>query len=103
REVMSSGAFQKVVLARKLWKPANTDIAQLFNNLLVSYPSAFVYAFQLDSGLVMVGATPETLLKKHADVLYTEALGGTLTRNTYSEKEMIEHGHIDEYVGDVLK
>jgi isochorismate synthase len=103
REAMSSGAFDKVVLARKLWKTATIDLPGLFDRLMANYPNAFVYAFKLDNGLVMAGATPETLLRKSADVLYTEALGGTRTRNTYSEKETIEHGHISEYVGNVLK
>jgi isochorismate synthase len=70
----------------------------MFSNMLQKYPNAFVFACVLNEGLLMLGATPETLLNYNGTTLYTEALGGTLYNNTYGDKELKEHQQIRDYI-----
>lgn len=87
-------SFEKVVIARQYFIEKPVDLHSLFNALVTQYPGAFVYCFMLADGTCMMGATPETLLKKEGNTLITEALGGTEQANGYSEKEYKEHGQI---------
>ncbi len=86
--------FEKVVLARQLLIENKINLPQLFLKLSNLYPNAFVYAFVLNDGFSMIGATPETLLERKENALKTEALGGTEQSYGYSEKEYTEHTQI---------
>lgn len=99
---MAAGVLQKAVIARRLWAQGGVSPAEMFSRLLGQHTNAFVYAFMLDDYGAMMGASPETLLRKKGSDLYTEALGGTRTKGRYTEKEMHEHGHIADYVQDIL-
>jgi isochorismate synthase len=86
--------FEKVVIARQLNIESQVQPEKLFQALIAAYPQAFVYCFQLNNGLTMVGATPETLLERKENALNTQALGGTEQAYGYSEKEYQEHQQI---------
>lgn len=103
RKAIINGRFIKVVLAQRQFVEVGIDPSKLFNALLHHYPDAMVYAFRLDGGHCMIGASPETLLYKDGDSLYTEALGGTRTGGLYSDKEMEEHEHIRQYIINILE
>jgi isochorismate synthase len=90
--------FDKVVLARNKWIEGRVDYNAMFANMLQKYPNAFVFACVTEDGLLMVGATPETLLNYNGTTLFTEALGGTLYNNTYGDKELKEHQQIRDYI-----
>ncbi len=101
---MQQGRFEKVVIARRQWNGGTPELARIFSALLSHYDNALVYAFYLPSEqLIMVGASPETLLRKTGAKLYTEALGGTLTRGAFTNKEQLEHGHVCKYIEDILE
>jgi len=86
--------FEKVVIARQLMIESEVQPEKLFQALINAYPQAFVYCFQLNNGLAMIGATPETLLERKENTLYTQALGGTEQAYGYTEKEYHEHQQI---------
>ena len=86
--------FEKVVIARQLTIETQVQPEKLFQALIDAYPQAFVYCFQLNNGLSMIGATPETLLERKESTLYTQALGGTEQAYGYTEKEYHEHQQI---------
>ena len=90
--------FDKVVLARNKWIEGRVDYKAMFANMLQKYPNAFVFACVTEDGLLMLGATPETLLNYNGSTLFTEALGGTLYNNTYGDKELKEHQQIRDYI-----
>lgn len=102
RQKIIDGKFVKVVLAQKQFVEAGITTAELFQALLDHYPDAMVYAFRTAQNQYMLGASPETLLYRHDDVLYTEALGGTRTAGLYSDKELEEHEHIRQYISNIL-
>ncbi|HEY1045176.1 MAG TPA: chorismate-binding protein, partial [Bacteroidia bacterium] len=98
---ISENALKKVVLAATQDVYSSVKPIDLFFNLLDHFKDAFVYVF--NTGTVsMIGASPETLLKKENKILKTEALGGTKTHGTYSEKEYLEHENIVKYLESVL-
>lgn len=102
REEIISGKLSKVVLARQQFVETGIAPAKLFRSLLDHYPNAMVYAFRVKDGICMIGASPETLLYRNGNTLYTEALGGTRTAGLYSDKEMEEHAHIRQYISNIL-
>lgn len=102
REEIIGGEFTKVVLAQRQFVEANISPARLFRSLSEHYPDAMVYAFRIGNNQCMIGASPETLLYRNNDILYTEALGGTRTGGLYSDKEMEEHEHIRQYISNIL-
>lgn len=75
---LKAGEMQKVVLSRKeKTSLKNTDFIALFQDLLATYPTAFVYCwFHPQIGL-WLGATPETLFKIKGHKFETMALAGT--------------------------
>lgn len=91
---IEQGQFEKVVIARQLFTDMAANPGKLFKQLADTYPSAFVYFFQLENGKTMIGATPETLLKGHHTLIETEALGGTSRDYGFTEKEFEEHRQI---------
>ncbi|MEZ4805361.1 MAG: chorismate-binding protein [Bacteroidia bacterium] len=101
QEQMLEGVFKKVVLAGKFWKEGEPNVMGLFNKLLKNYPKAFVYVGMIGPDMYM-GASPETLLVKRDNLLFTEALGGTKTNGVYTNKEKIEHHQIIEYIQEIL-
>ncbi len=97
KHAIAKGEFDKVVLARQIRMSSETPLSDLFTSLEKAYPDAFVYALSIGTQ-VMVGASPETLLKLEAGALSTEALGGTKTHGRYTEKEYQEHQQIVDYI-----
>jgi isochorismate synthase len=101
RREIAAGRLEKAVIARREWKSCKPGISDLYKNLLQHHKEAFVYAFFAD-GRAMIGASPETLLSKDGQMLYTEALGGTEIKDGFSEKEQLEHTHIYKYIATIL-
>ena len=93
-QAIRDNQFEKVVIARQLTIETQVQPEKLFQALIDAYPQAFVYCFQLNNGLSMIGATPETLLERKENTLNTQALGGTEQTYGYSEKEYHEHQQI---------
>lgn len=98
---IQSGQFEKVVLARNKDMASGVSVSELLLRLSSAYPDAYIYGFAVEN-VVMVGASPETLLRKDSGVLSTEALGGTLTHGKYTEKENKEHVQIVAYLEAML-
>ena len=75
---IQNGAFQKVVLSREeVVTIPNFDINIVFERLLQTYPTAFVYCFFHPEMGLWLGATPEQLLKTSGTSFQTIALAGT--------------------------
>ena len=94
----------KVVLSRKeLVAIDDCDIFEIYQRLLVNYPTAYVYLwFHPVSGLWM-GATPELLVSsdnqrfKIMALASTQEYNGTLDVN-WNEKELQEHQFVIDYI-----
>lgn len=100
---IKSNESNKIVLAALVSKHSATKKETLFESLYLEHSNAFVYALMFD-GFCMLGASPETLLRKTGVTLQTEALGGTLNEGgQYSEKELIEHEQIQSELEAVFR
>ena len=105
--------LSKVVLARTLRLEFDAPIAlhQVLDRLRVRYPECFTFMFDLPASGMFVGATPERLLRIEDDVIYTEALAGTISRGATpgddqaqgktllkDPKELSEHAYVVEFL-----
>lgn len=73
-----SGKFEKVVLSRQEdVTVSEADPIQIFQSLLNTYPSAFVYCWFHPKVGLWLGATPESLLKVESNRFSTMSLAGT--------------------------
>lgn len=113
---ISKGEVEKVVISREIEIHCDTsvDIESVLSNLLENNQNSFVYAYSKD-GKTFLGATPEMLVQKEKDKIFSYALAGTLARNEEhieiqkeklltDEKNLHEHQIvIDSIVGTIKK
>ena len=103
-ETINSGKLSKVVLSRKEVLPiGNTDAIVIFQRLLNSYHSAFVYIWFHPKVGLWLGASPETLLSLKDNRLSTMSLAGTqLHDNTtdiiWGKKEKEEQQLVTDFI-----
>ncbi|WP_378188169.1 chorismate-binding protein [Aquimarina sp. W85] len=108
-DTIKQGVLDKVVLSREEEIPTNNqDWINVFENLLASYPTAFVYIWYHPQVGLWLGATPETLLSIKKDKLYTMALAATqanigATNVAWSIKEQDEQQIVTDYIKDTLQ
>jgi isochorismate synthase len=79
---------------------------QLFENLCVKHPKAFVYLISSEHFGTWVGASPEILIEAHDNYLFTTSLAGTKKTNENRDwigKEFFEQQVVTDYVIQVLK
>lgn len=106
-DAIHNNAFKKVVLSRKeAVKLEKFNSKNIFENLLNTYPNAFVYLWYHPKIGLWLGATPETLVKIKGTDFETMALAGTLPYTTetlnWSQKEIEEQQFVTDYILDKL-
>ncbi len=108
-ESIKSDKLKKVVLSRcESVKLSNADPINIFNKLLQTYPTAFVYCWFHPKVGLWLGATPETLLTVQGNHFETMALAGTHLFNgkvnfSWGQKEKDEQQIVTKFVLEVLK
>ena len=103
---IQQGEFDKVVLSRKIILKERIEIVASFENLIVSYPSAFRYLFCHPKIGIWMGATPEQLVKINQNHFKTVALAGTQLYSEniiWSTKEIKEQQFVTDYIIDKVK
>ena len=76
-QAIQEGKLEKVVLSRKITLNKAADPIKSFQNMLVSYPSAYCYLFYHPQVGTWLAATPEVLLHYQNGHFSTMALAGT--------------------------
>lgn len=100
-QAITNGNFDKVVLSRKIEIPNQVDILETFQQLLVTYPTAFRYLFFHPKVGIWLGATPEQLVKISDNRFETMSLAGTqLYRENliWETKEIEEQQFVTDYI-----
>jgi len=103
---IQQGEFDKVVLSRKIVLKEQISIIETFQNLILTYPTAFRYLFFHPKIGLWMGATPEQLVKINQNQFETVALAGT---QLYSEnviwatKEIEEQQFVTDYIVTKVK
>lgn len=86
-------SLKKVVLARKMKIEFHDFISSnvVLRNLLMQQPRGFIFSFATDEGCFL-GASPERLVKKSENHIYSVGLAGSIARGS-NEKEDIDLGN----------
>lgn len=94
-EDLKEGTLKKVVLARELRLIFNQliKVEQVLHHLLNEQKESFVFAFE-SNGDCFIGASPERLIKKDGENLFSTCLAGSIARGT-SKNE-------DQQLGELL-
>lgn len=106
RKQILAGNAEKVVLSRI--RPYHglglETLPELFSELIVRYPQAFVYLVHSGTTGTWIGASPETLVRIEPDRFTTMALAGTREYEGFdgpvdwTEKEIREQAHVLRYI-----
>lgn len=116
-EDLKEGPLKKVVLARELRlmfdQPVEAE-AILFN-LYHQQHESFIFVFE-SNGDTFLGASPERLVKKEGDNVFSTCLAGSISRGKTDEedkrlgeqllndqKNLIEHGFVVEMIKEALE
>ena len=103
--ITQNGLSKLVIARKKMIEFENIHLSKTFSNLMDSYPSAFIYAFEKD-GIAWMGAFSELLGKYDLKTskFETMSLAGTLPiQEEWSDKEIKEQKPVTEYILDILK
>ncbi|UAC47650.1 isochorismate synthase [Bacillus aquiflavi] len=112
-DLKKSATLKKVVLARelRLYFSDDINIEQVLFHLLSDQVDSFIFAFE-SNGDCFIGASPERLVKKNNENVFSTCLAGSIRRGKTDqedkllgetllkdEKNLIEH----QYVVDMIK
>lgn len=105
-ESINNGEMKKCVAARVIVREETVSPAKVFLSLCEKYPDALVFLFHTEKSGTWIGASPEILMKKKGERLWTMALAGT--REAYSQefwpkKEVNEHRAVVDFITGILK
>ncbi len=112
RAAIRSGRFDKIVAARRsvVELSDRIDEVSVLARLGDRYPDCFRYAVRLGDA-AFVGATPERLVAKRDGHIQTQALAGSIDRDSApnagdtlraSKKDLAEHGYVVRAILDQL-
>ena len=107
---MKHTALEKVVISRTQSVDAEgIDLFDLYVNLCQTYPTAFVYLFNIPDEGTWMGATPEILVERKDQFIYTVALAATqkvgdrsIKEVEWNSKEIEEQAIIQRYIENHL-
>lgn len=114
---LTGGPLKKVVLARELRLMFNkqVEVEKVLENLYKQQQESFIFAFE-SNGDCFVGATPERLVKKQGNEIFSTCLAGTISRGETAEedkylgetllhdqKNLIEHQYVVEMIKEALE
>lgn len=116
-EELKKGSLKKVVLARelRLYFDQKVKAEVILEKLYNQQPDSFIFAFE-SNGDCFIGATPERLVKKQGDNVFSTCLAGSIKRGRTEEedkflgqtllndqKNLIEHGFVVEMIKEALE
>ena len=110
-ECITKGKLSKLVLSRgvKFQFPQNIDVTPILQCLYSHNPAGYTYFLKKESGKYVVGASPEMLVSKRGNYVYSNPLAGSRQRGKNQEedlkfskelnnssKDLIEHNFVVE-------
>ncbi|MDR7000453.1 isochorismate synthase [Neobacillus niacini] len=111
------GSLKKVVLARelRLFFDDLVEPESVLNRLFEQQKDSYLFVFE-SNGDCFIGATPERLIKKQDDHIFSTCLAGSISRGQTEEeddllgetllndkKNLIEHGFVVEMIKEALE
>lgn len=80
KEYIAAGDVFQVVLSQRFSKPCHADPLDVYRALRSLNPSPYMYYLSLDSGVTLVGASPEILCTVEGDTVSVRPIAGTRPR-----------------------
>ncbi|MBP3039787.1 isochorismate synthase [Bacillaceae bacterium Marseille-Q3522] len=117
KQLHTSTSLKKVVLARELRVQLGQAVQTeaVLSQLLKQQSESFIFAFE-EEGDCFIGASPERLVKKTGELVYSDSLAGSIGRSKdkeedtrlseilrRDEKNLIEHQYVAEAIISALK
>jgi menaquinone-specific isochorismate synthase len=114
---LKEGLMKKVVLARelRLFFEDYVEAENVLSHLLVEQRESFIFAFESNNDC-FIGASPERLVKKQGDAVFSTCLAGSIPRGKTSDedqvlgetllndqKNLIEHQFVVEMIKEALE
>src|SRR5690606_32478317 len=105
---IGAGLMKKVVLTRILEVGTRKSPFDLFEDMLINYPTAFCYIWYHPKVGLWLGATPEMFLETENQRLSTMSLAGTRPYQgeetpTWGKKELEEQEMVTRFIVDSLR
>ncbi|MEH7492320.1 isochorismate synthase [Neobacillus niacini] len=116
-EELKTGSLKKVVLARELRLLFDDQVKAdvILENLYNQQRDSFIFVFE-SNGDCFIGATPERLVKKQGENVFSTCLAGSIRRGKNEEEDIIlgqtllndqkninEHGFVVEMIKEALE
>jgi menaquinone-specific isochorismate synthase len=114
---LKEGLMKKVVLARelRLFFDDNVEAENVLSHLLAEQRESFIFAFESNHDC-FIGASPERLVKKQGEAVFSTCLAGSIPRGKTSDedqvlgetllndqKNLIEHQFVVEMIKEALE
>ncbi|WP_066371465.1 isochorismate synthase [Neobacillus fumarioli] len=114
---LTNGPLKKIVLARELRLMFNgqVEISDVLEKLHVQQHESFIFAFE-SNGDCFIGATPERLIKKQGNEIFSTCLAGSISRGDTAQedrmlgetllndrKNLLEHQYVVEMIKQALE
>jgi len=114
---LKNGQLKKVVLARELRLIFHDEVSieGVLNKLLEEQKGSFIFAFE-SNGDCFLGASPERLVKKEGNQLFSTCLAGSIARGKTEDedaklgqillndqKNLIEHHYVVEMIKEAME
>ncbi len=106
KELEINGVEGKVVGARVLTTPPKAFRSEIYTSLERLYPAAYVFYLSTPETGTWIGASPELLLRRDGDRLYTVSLAGTRRAGStgeWDDKNRREQQMVTDFICDTLK
>jgi anthranilate synthase component I len=89
QEAIREGEVFQVVLSQRAERPTSASALELYSALRRVNPSPYLFLLELD-GLVLVGSSPETLVKAEGRRAGLNPIAGTTARGPGDEERLLE-------------
>jgi len=103
---MREKSIKKAILSRINHYPFDEQKSfQLYDRLIETYPTAFIYLISSKLFGTWIGASPELLLKTDAEKAFTVSLAGTKSNTDnapWGQKEIDEQRYVTEFIEQKL-
>jgi len=98
--------LSKAIFSRVKQVGLESEPFDLFNQLCITYPDAFVYLMSSPFFGTWLGASPEVLIHSNGNNAETMSLAGTLkidSNEVWKNKEFEEQNHVTTYIESLLQ
>lgn len=88
--------IKKVVLSRivEIELAQEIDCQEIINNLRLQNAGGYHFSLPLPDGSILLGASPELLIRKHGDLIHSQPLAGSICRHSDIEQDRVHAGQL---------